>query len=275
MADINRDSDEIELASPPRFAYGERVIARSMVRNDGTYNGFDVGEVLVHKGEIGYVININTFLQQFYIYAVDFVESGHRVGMRAMSYKYSNKTAWQVIRERFPVSLTFGLTSFFLTYLVCVPLGIAKALRHGKAFDLTSSIIVFAGYAIPPFALGLLLRATLCGVNDFGFDWFPVSGFTSEEYETLTAWEKFTGNGGCRLPEAAVNGQPLRSTFKKAADPYPKRGVGLLHLHPRSCTGDASRVCRAAATFKPAQWRAAFDLVRLEERRPRSKRKRA
>ena len=83
MADINRDNDEIELASPPRFAYGERVIARSVVRNDGTYNGRDIGEVLVHKGEIGYVININTFLQQFYIYAVDFVESGHRVGMRA------------------------------------------------------------------------------------------------------------------------------------------------------------------------------------------------
>jgi nitrogen fixation protein NifZ len=83
MADIQRDGDEIELASPPRFAYGERVIARSVVRNDGTYNGRDVGEVLVHKGEIGYVININTFLQQFYIYAVDFVESGHRVGMRA------------------------------------------------------------------------------------------------------------------------------------------------------------------------------------------------
>jgi nitrogen fixation protein NifZ len=83
MADINRDGDEIELASPPRFAYGERVIARSVVRNDGTYNGRDVGEVLVNKGEIGYVININTFLQQFYIYAVDFVESGHRVGMRA------------------------------------------------------------------------------------------------------------------------------------------------------------------------------------------------
>jgi nitrogen fixation protein NifZ len=83
MADINREGDEIELASPPRFAYGERVIARSVVRNDGTYNGRDVGEVLVHKGEIGYVININTFLQQFYIYAVDFVESGHRVGMRA------------------------------------------------------------------------------------------------------------------------------------------------------------------------------------------------
>ncbi|MDP9902774.1 nitrogen fixation protein NifZ [Variovorax ginsengisoli] len=83
MADINRDDDVIELAFPPRFAYGERVIARSVIRNDGTYNGRDIGEVLVNKGEIGYVTNINTFLQQFYIYAVDFVDSGHRVGMRA------------------------------------------------------------------------------------------------------------------------------------------------------------------------------------------------
>ena len=83
MADINRDDDAIELAFPPRFAYGERVIARSVIRNDGTYNGRDIGEVLVNKGEIGYVTNINTFLQQFYIYAVDFVDSGHRVGMRA------------------------------------------------------------------------------------------------------------------------------------------------------------------------------------------------
>ncbi|WP_059410649.1 nitrogen fixation protein NifZ [Cupriavidus basilensis] len=83
MSDINRDDDLIEVAFPPRFHYGERVIARSVIRNDGTYNGKDIGEVLVARGEIGYVTAINTFLQQFYIYAVDFVESGHRVGMRA------------------------------------------------------------------------------------------------------------------------------------------------------------------------------------------------
>lgn len=83
MADINRDDDLIEVAFPPRFNYGERVIARSVIRNDGTYNGKDIGEVLVNRGEIGYVTSIDTFLQQFYIYAVDFVESGHRVGMRA------------------------------------------------------------------------------------------------------------------------------------------------------------------------------------------------
>ena len=83
MADINRDDDAVEIASPPRFRMGERVLARSVVRNDGTYTGKDIGEVLVNKGDLGYVRSIGTFLQQFYIYAVEFNDSGHRVGMRA------------------------------------------------------------------------------------------------------------------------------------------------------------------------------------------------
>ena len=83
MGDIARDSDEVEINSPPRFEMGERVISRSVVRNDGTWNGRDVGEVLVGKGEIGFVRSIGTFLQQFYIYAVEFTDSGREVGMRA------------------------------------------------------------------------------------------------------------------------------------------------------------------------------------------------
>ena len=83
MADIARDDDVIEIAYPPRFEMGERVVSRSVVRNDGTYNGRDIGEVLVHKGEVGFVRSIGTFLQQFYIYAVEFTEYGYRVGMRA------------------------------------------------------------------------------------------------------------------------------------------------------------------------------------------------
>ena len=83
MADINRDDDSVEIALPPRFAMGERVVSRSVVRNDGTYTGHDIGDVLVHKGEVGYVRSIGTFLQQFYIYAVEFTDSGHQVGMRA------------------------------------------------------------------------------------------------------------------------------------------------------------------------------------------------
>lgn len=83
MADIARDDDVIEIAYPPRFQMGERVLSRTVVRNDGTYNGKDIGEVLVQKGEVGYVRSIGTFLQQFYIYAVEFTGSGHQVGMRA------------------------------------------------------------------------------------------------------------------------------------------------------------------------------------------------
>lgn len=83
MADINRDDDVIEVADPPRFHFGERVVSRTTIRNDGTFNGKDIGEVLVKKGDIGYVCSIGTFLQQFYIYAVEFTEHGYKVGMRA------------------------------------------------------------------------------------------------------------------------------------------------------------------------------------------------
>ena len=83
MGDARRDSDEVELASAPRFAFGERVVSRATVRNDGTYRGKDIGDVLVKRGDIGFVHSIGTFLQQYYIYAVEFIDSGHRVGMRA------------------------------------------------------------------------------------------------------------------------------------------------------------------------------------------------
>jgi nitrogen fixation protein NifZ len=83
VSDIARDADEIELALPPRFAIGERVVSRSVIRNDGTYRGREIGDELVRKGDVGYVCSIGTFLQQFYIYAVEFTASGHRVGMRA------------------------------------------------------------------------------------------------------------------------------------------------------------------------------------------------
>ena len=83
MGDIARDDETVEIAMPPRFAIGERVASRTVIRNDGTYCGKDIGDVLVNRGDVGFVQSVGTFLQQFYIYAVDFVESGNRVGMRA------------------------------------------------------------------------------------------------------------------------------------------------------------------------------------------------
>lgn len=82
MSNIVRDSDEVELSGPPYFGFGEKVRAKRTIRNDGTYAGREIGDVLAKKGEIGYVVSIGTFLQQFYIYGVEFLESGNRVGMK-------------------------------------------------------------------------------------------------------------------------------------------------------------------------------------------------
>jgi nitrogen fixation protein NifZ len=82
MSNIVRDSEIVELYEPPTFDYGQKVRARRLIRNDGTFPGKEIGEVLVRKGEEGYVVSIGTFLQQFYIYGVEFLGTGHRVGMK-------------------------------------------------------------------------------------------------------------------------------------------------------------------------------------------------
>jgi nitrogen fixation protein NifZ len=83
MSNIVRDgNDASELTNPPYFSFGEKVKAKRVIRNDGTYAGKEVGDILAKKGEIGYIVSIGTFLQQFYIYGVEFPDSGNRVGMK-------------------------------------------------------------------------------------------------------------------------------------------------------------------------------------------------
>lgn len=77
-----RDSEIVELDDAPAFEYGEKVVSRKNIRNDGTFAGKEIGDLLVKKGDVGYVKSIGTFLQQFYIYGIDFVDSGHVVGMK-------------------------------------------------------------------------------------------------------------------------------------------------------------------------------------------------
>ncbi len=113
-----------------------------------------------------------------------------RIGMKMDSYKYPNKTAWQLIVERFPISLIFGVTGFVLTYLVCIPLGIAKAVRNGSAFDWLSSVVIFVGYAIPAFAFGMVLKMLFCGTVEHFWDIFPVAGYQSVNFAHLSLSEK-------------------------------------------------------------------------------------
>ncbi|OPY94668.1 nitrogen fixation protein NifZ [Bradyrhizobium sacchari] len=82
MNGILRDTEVVELSEPPVFSFGQKLRANRTIRNDGTYPGKEIGDVLVKKGEVGYVVSIGTFLQQFYIYGVEFLESGRRVGMK-------------------------------------------------------------------------------------------------------------------------------------------------------------------------------------------------
>ncbi len=76
-------SSEIEIDFPPQFDIGEKVIVRKLIRNDGTFPGKEIGETLAKKGDIGYVVGIGTFLQQYYIYAIHFLQKGYVVGCRS------------------------------------------------------------------------------------------------------------------------------------------------------------------------------------------------
>ena len=99
------------------------------------------------------------------------------------SYTYSEPVI-NVITSRFPISIYFGLIGFIRSYMICIPLGIVKAIRHGSAFDLTSSAIVFMGYAIPGWALGAVALVTLGGT------YFPLGEFRSPGWEDMGTWDQ-------------------------------------------------------------------------------------
>ena len=94
--------------------------------------------------------------------------------------------AWTLIVSKFPVSLQFGIVSFLLTYLICIPLGVLKAVRHLSFFDVTSSVFLMFLYSIPSLALGILLIVFLGGQ----LDWFPIYGLYSDNYEFLPWYGK-------------------------------------------------------------------------------------
>lgn len=103
------------------------------------------------------------------------------------SFRYGEST-WPLIQSKFPISLFYGLVSLVLTYAVCIPLGILKAIKHRTWIDNGSSILVFIGYAVPGYALGALLLLFFAARRD----WFPMGGFVSWEHENLMPWGVFT-----------------------------------------------------------------------------------
>ena len=100
---------------------------------------------------------------------------------------YSEKKGKEVstlIGERLHISAFFGIFGFVLTYIVCIPLGIWKGILNGGRFDSLSSVIVFMGYSIPGYILGILLLVY------FGGDYFPLHGWRSPNFEELSFLNK-------------------------------------------------------------------------------------
>jgi microcin C transport system permease protein len=100
----------------------------------------------------------------------------------------SGRPVIDLILEKLPVSVSLGLWTTLLTYLICIPLGIAKAVRDGSSFDVWTSTVIIAGAAIPGFLFAIMLIVVFAGSQYF--HWFPLRGLTSDDWDQLSLWGK-------------------------------------------------------------------------------------
>ena len=122
------------------------------------------------------------FLERFFIMIGNYASFD-----LGMSY-FHNQSVGDLILSKLPVSISLGLWSFIIVYLVSIPLGIKKAVNDGSRFDIISSTIVLIGYSIPGFVLGIGL-IVLLGGGSF-FDIFPTRGLVSDDWSNLSVIEK-------------------------------------------------------------------------------------
>jgi microcin C transport system permease protein len=101
---------------------------------------------------------------------------------------FHNKDVWQLVLEKLPVSISLGIWTFLLVYLISVPLGIAKAVRAGTPFDTVTTFLVLLGYAIPSFVMGVVLLVFFAGGSFV--QWFPLRGITSINWHELSVFGK-------------------------------------------------------------------------------------
>ncbi len=103
---------------------------------------------------------------------------------------YQDRNVSELILDKLPVSISLGLWSFLLVYLISIPLGIKKAIRDGSKFDVWTSTLVIFLHAIPSFLFAILLIVLFCGGNFLNI--FPLRGLVSANFEELFWWQKIT-----------------------------------------------------------------------------------
>lgn len=103
---------------------------------------------------------------------------------------FRSASVLQLIKQSLPVSVSLGLWSTLIIYLVSIPLGIRKAVRNGSTFDVWSSTFIIIGYSIPAFLFGIMLIVLFAGGSYF--DWFPLRGLTSPQFDSLPWYARIT-----------------------------------------------------------------------------------
>src|ERR1700676_244046 len=93
---------------------------------------------------------------------------------------FRDRRVVDLIRDKLPVSISIGLWTTLLVYLISIPLGIRKAVKDGTNFDILTSAVIIAGYAIPSFLFAVLLIVVFAGGRYF--EWFPLRGLTSDNW---------------------------------------------------------------------------------------------
>ena len=182
------------------FDKGQNLVEMRVGKRDGKLWKVDIsknddGSLIVKEksGENSSVwsARIDNELDDGSIEAVVFQKefSGILTGNLGKSYIYA-KPVTEIMAPRFRISLFLGLTGMLLSYLVCIPLGIKKALNHGTSFDIGSSLLIFIAYSIPGWALGGVLLVLLGGGSFL--DIFPLGGLHSprEIWEQLSPMQK-------------------------------------------------------------------------------------
>jgi microcin C transport system permease protein len=101
---------------------------------------------------------------------------------------FRNEKVTSLIADKLPVSISLGLWTTLLVYLISIPLGIRKAVHDGSKFDVWSSAAIIVGYAIPGFLFAILLIVVFAGGKYL--DWFPLRGLVSDNFDGLSGWEQ-------------------------------------------------------------------------------------
>lgn len=123
---------------------------------------------------------------------------------------------WGMIAERLPVSLFYGGMTFLLSYMISIPLGYLKALKHGSILDSTSSIAIFVGFALPGYVIGVFLISLF----SYQLEWFPMGGFVGGDFALLTMTMKnnlMENLAADYVRTAIAKGLPFRKAVRRHA----------------------------------------------------------